>query len=447
MTLRVSTKPGFRHSRSVDDFEVQIDRLLRGWIEEKISGRAVEWPIEVKGSPFRGLAAFGVKHAPVFFGRSRDISPSGGSVEGRGGTRPAVPPPGRRERGRQIILGPRRPCAADYRARRRPDCGSVARSGDAPERGAGRSDHELGERASSTPSRTFPRTSGVVRRPCRKSPEAITHPRRTGAAVCRSGIGGERAGDTCARACQPRPNGSGRVSRAKFAAQLLIVVDQLDELFAPDVTPDQRGVFARLLVALGQTGDVWLLATLRADLYERFLAEPALFALKTSGDGLRSFAARASGTCRDRAQARGSGRARVRDGSGEWRAARRAPTAGSGAARHAAIVAIGLEPAVRSQGGHGRERDADVGAYQSLGGLAGIINHEAERAIAGLDEAEIGRLPRLLRRLAAVGELDGAEASATPASLTIDTVPLNEAVSRIHRRAASSTRSSRLAFS
>src|SRR5262249_9607287 len=37
-------------------------------------GRAVPWPIEFKGSPFRGLAAFGVKHAPVFFGRSRDVT-------------------------------------------------------------------------------------------------------------------------------------------------------------------------------------------------------------------------------------------------------------------------------------------------------------------------------------------------------------------------------------
>ena len=32
------------------------------------------WPIDTKGSPFRGLAAFGAKHAPVFFGRSRDIT-------------------------------------------------------------------------------------------------------------------------------------------------------------------------------------------------------------------------------------------------------------------------------------------------------------------------------------------------------------------------------------
>ena len=39
-----------------------------------LKGRSVLWPIDTKGSPFRGLAAFGAKHAPVFFGRSRDIT-------------------------------------------------------------------------------------------------------------------------------------------------------------------------------------------------------------------------------------------------------------------------------------------------------------------------------------------------------------------------------------
>ena len=50
-----------------------------------------------------------------------------------------------------------------------------------------------------------------------------------------------------------------------------------------------------------------------------------------------------------------------------------------------------------------------VEAYESLGGLAGIIDREAERALIGLDEAEIGRLPRLVRQLAAIGEFDGAK--------------------------------------
>ena len=47
---------------------------MRGWLDERVlKGRALVWPIATKASPFRGLAAFGFKHAPVFFGRGGDI--------------------------------------------------------------------------------------------------------------------------------------------------------------------------------------------------------------------------------------------------------------------------------------------------------------------------------------------------------------------------------------
>ena len=57
---------------SEDDFEAQLEKLLRKWLAEKVSaGRAPRWPIEIKGSPFRGLDAFGAKHAPVFLAARR----------------------------------------------------------------------------------------------------------------------------------------------------------------------------------------------------------------------------------------------------------------------------------------------------------------------------------------------------------------------------------------
>ena len=68
-------KAAFQSFASTDDFEAQAEVLLRKWLEEKVlHGRSLTWPAEIKGSPFRGLAAFGAKHAPVFFGRSRDIT-------------------------------------------------------------------------------------------------------------------------------------------------------------------------------------------------------------------------------------------------------------------------------------------------------------------------------------------------------------------------------------
>jgi eukaryotic-like serine/threonine-protein kinase len=48
---------------------------MRKWVADKVAGRrVVRWPIAVKGSPFCGLAAFGTKHAPVFFGRGHDTA-------------------------------------------------------------------------------------------------------------------------------------------------------------------------------------------------------------------------------------------------------------------------------------------------------------------------------------------------------------------------------------
>ena len=49
----------------------------------------------------------------------------------------------------------------------------------------------------------------------------------------------------------------------------------------------------------------------------------------------------------------------------------------------------------------GDETKLTLKAYDTLGGLAGAIDKEAERAIAPLGKDEQDRLPRLLRQLAA----------------------------------------------
>ena len=62
---------------SEDQFERQLETLLRKWLADKVAdGRVVPWPA-AKGSPFRGLSVFGAKHASVFFGRSGDVRKAG----------------------------------------------------------------------------------------------------------------------------------------------------------------------------------------------------------------------------------------------------------------------------------------------------------------------------------------------------------------------------------
>ena len=66
-------------------------------------------------------------------------------------------------------------------------------------------------------------------------------------------------------------------------ADLLLIVDQLDELFAADVSEEERDGFAKAIAALVATGRVWVIATLRTDLYERLQQTPALLGLKQKG--------------------------------------------------------------------------------------------------------------------------------------------------------------------
>lgn len=68
-------KASYQEFVTSDEFERQLDALLRGWLEEHVlQGSAVLWPVHTKGSPFRGLSAFSAKHAPVFFGRDADTT-------------------------------------------------------------------------------------------------------------------------------------------------------------------------------------------------------------------------------------------------------------------------------------------------------------------------------------------------------------------------------------
>ena len=144
-TERGHFKAAFNQYSSEDDFEAQLERLLRNWVADKVAGgRVVRWPIEVKGSPFRGLSAFGAKHAPVFFGRNHDTTaPS--IYGGRPEPRIALFVGCGRERLGKVLAGPRRPGAATDNARRHQGGGCLAGCGDATRgqpcgtvRGAGR---------------------------------------------------------------------------------------------------------------------------------------------------------------------------------------------------------------------------------------------------------------------------------------------------------------------
>ncbi len=59
---------GFQTFPSPDEFEALLDRHLRAWLRDR--EQDVAW---TKGSPYRGLEPFDVEHAPIFFGRKREV--------------------------------------------------------------------------------------------------------------------------------------------------------------------------------------------------------------------------------------------------------------------------------------------------------------------------------------------------------------------------------------
>jgi hypothetical protein len=66
-------KAAYHSFADTDAFEVQLEQLLRQWLETHgVLGPRLGWPKD-KGSPFRGLASFESEHAAVFFGRDRII--------------------------------------------------------------------------------------------------------------------------------------------------------------------------------------------------------------------------------------------------------------------------------------------------------------------------------------------------------------------------------------
>ena len=282
------TVASVRRFESADQFEAQVDALLRDWLETHVPhGRSMVWPIAIKGSPFRGLACFDVEHAPVFFGRARDVEramdrlldrlkaasgrkcpfllvvgPSGVGKSSlvRAGLVPRLTAPGVAagvDAWRVALMRPgSRPIEALAEA-------LLARGSPAAADG-------------STPTQALPELADGEGDRKSKTPAEL-------AAALRGG--GEAAVNAVLRALARI--GADEQARGGFErplrADLLLVVDPLDDLFGADVSAVDRAAFAGLLRALVASERVWVVATLRAALYEPFLREDDLEALKESG--------------------------------------------------------------------------------------------------------------------------------------------------------------------
>ena len=447
-------KAAFQLYRSEDDFEEQIEALLRRWLTEKIAaGRILAWPDAIKGSPYPGLDSYGRRHAAVFFGRERDIaravavwreraqdgmpfllvvgaSGSGKSSLAKAGLVPRLTTPGVIEsvdHWRVAVLrpgdDPGGPLAALAAA-------LLVSERDLPASEEGRGP-ALPELAHDLPH------AEVL---------AIGEPRSTqggGAsfeAALRAAPQDEEVGGL-AFASAPQAAASrivetlDRLGAAEQARErrerpvrfdLLLVVDQLDELFSPSLSTEERDRFVAALAAMLRTGRVWVAAALRADLYAAMLAHSGLTAIKEAGasyDLAVPGPAELAEIVRRPAAAAdlAFGTDPETGESVDERVLREADRPDMLPLVQLALARL-YEGRRQEKDREGRDRTVlPFDVYAGLGGLTGIIDEVGEQALAGLDEAALRTLPRLTRSLAHL-EQEGALAG----TLTVTPRPLAE---------------------
>jgi hypothetical protein len=391
----------FHRFETTDGFESQVETLLRGWLAEHVRKKhALRWPPE-KGSPFRSLRPFEAEHSAVFFGRDRKIARALNELMNAA----------QRENGLPFLLIVGASGAGKSSLMRAGIAPRLTSPGVVPQIDLWRcavlrvGDDGLGP------------ALGEIAETGYRTPELLAEHLRTSGrqAAAKASVVApivetlDRIGES-----RRRKEGFDRPLRC----DLLVLVDQFENIFAAGLSDDERGEFATLLHALCATRRVWIVATIRADLYGRLLAPGGFIALKDAG-GHYDLAPPGEAELAEilRKSAEAAGLAYETD-----------PRHGERLDDRILRDAAGenmlplLQYALDRLYGERRAIDGEptllVSAYEAMGGLDGAIDQTAEQILAQrVGEAELAVLPRLLRSL--VASVDDADAAAGRLAFTV----------------------------
>jgi hypothetical protein len=388
-----SFKAAFHEFEAQQQFEDLLETHLRRWIDGKLraapSGAGEPEAALWKGSPYRGLERFDFDHALIYCGRTQAVAEAIDALRRQA------------ERGAPFLL--------------------VAGMS-----GAGKSSFV---RAGLLPMLIQPRViegdiawrwaalrpGDVPGAPLESVAVALLSegalPELALGGVTRSGLSamlGERADAVLpVLSLALGQVASARSGQPAESARLILIVDQLDEIFTQAaITTEARSAFANALALLARSGKVWVVATLRSDLFARIAELPQAFSELARGDGfyeLRSPSAAEIGQMIRRP-------ARIAGVTFE----RRADTdeglddvlRDAAAAQPASLplLEFALDEMLKSCAA---TRMLTFAAYQALGGLEGALRARAEETFAALAPAAQAALPAVIARLLQV-RLDGA---------------------------------------
>jgi eukaryotic-like serine/threonine-protein kinase len=224
-------------------------------------------------------------------------------------------------------------------------------------------------------------------------------------------------------------------SDALVPARLVILIDQLDEIFAAQVGANGRAAFAKVLEALLATGSIWIVATLRAESFGPFLQSPLVSLLQSRGTpdtpsegverpmrlsaaaGERTFNLLPPSTADIgeivRAPAAAAGLEWDTDPNSKQRLDDRI-IGDVDRPDLLPLLQFVLQQIFEQRETIGGAATLTWGAYSRIGSLDGAINTAGNRAIEALSDAERAALPKLLRALVAFPLASGALADPPP---------------------------------
>lgn len=374
----------------ISEFETKIEKVLRKWIRDNVPQEAV-WSIEDKGSPFRGLEPFDARHADVFFGRSRKLNRAVETLKEAA------------ERGKPFLLIPGASGSGKSSLMRAGIAPRLVRPGIVPGvdlwRVAIMRPGTHGGPLQALANALFVEGTpdddpGGFGRALPELKDFWSTPERLAAAMNSAGDGGADALigvlDRISLVEQRR------IKRDQPPrVNLLLLVDQLEDVFSSDITDERRVRFAEVLQSLVMTQRVWIVSTLRADMFERMITERPFITLKDRGgqydlsppgaeelDEIVHRSAAAAGlTYEDRIVTDAAGASYherlddllLRDAEGE---------------NTLPLLQFALNLLFEACWGRRRSKKLTLDAYREFGGLDGAIHQTAETALAKLVRPE-----------------------------------------------------------
>ncbi|MBT8406773.1 MAG: WD40 repeat domain-containing protein, partial [Deltaproteobacteria bacterium] len=394
--------------QAVADFEDILETHLRELILKHIGEPP---PIPPSESPFRGLEAFEIEHAPIFFGRSR----------------------ARNELREVLVRQASRGCAfvlvfgASGSGK-----SSLVKAGLLPDLMMPGMVKNVGlcrvalMRPSDNSEDPFAALGAALLRKTdqskkKEAPQVMALPELADLAWDKARL----ASHLCdaSNALLPIEQGlQAAHKKAKLAdhadARLTIVVDQLEELFTTDYSDENRQRFIGILALFASSGRVWVIATMRSDFFDRLAKLPELVKL-SQGEGRYLL---------------------MPPNEAEIGQIIRQPAQEAGLQFETDDNGISLDEKLREAAGKNPsalplleftleqlwQECKDTGvlsyeAYDRLGGMEGALGQRAEEVFKDQPEEVQQALPKVLRALVTIGQEE--HAAATTKTAQLDTFP------------------------